>query len=180
MRIYKILIIGFLFTLIGCNSTKIHPDDNSWKVIRVANIELKYPAELTERPSADDHRIIDNDNDRNDLDHPQEYRIEITPQIETCSTSTLQELDSHTRPILELKETANPSNDILTIRGVQRPTGPEVEMSEENLKEWWSYQDTRYLFCSEHAGKSVVIVIAQKTDDPKLANDIFDSFRWTK
>ena len=37
-----------------------------------------------------------------------------------------------------------------------------------------------YAFCSEHAGKQVTICISQQTDNPKLANEIFDSFKWTE
>ncbi len=39
---------------------------------------------------------------------------------------------------------------------------------------------TSYALCSEHAGKQVLICISQVTDNPALAKQIFDSFRWTK
>ena len=37
-----------------------------------------------------------------------------------------------------------------------------------------------YALCSEHDGKQVLICISQVTDNPTLAKQIFDSFRWTK
>lgn len=36
-----------------------------------------------------------------------------------------------------------------------------------------------YGFCSEKDGKTVVICISQMTDDPDLAKQIFETFRWT-
>lgn len=38
----------------------------------------------------------------------------------------------------------------------------------------------RYAFCSEKNGKTIVICMHQMQDDPKLAEQIFSSFRWTK
>ena len=37
-----------------------------------------------------------------------------------------------------------------------------------------------YAFCSEKDGKTVVICINQMTDNPALAKEIFETFRWTK
>lgn len=37
-----------------------------------------------------------------------------------------------------------------------------------------------YAFCSEHEGQTVLICIGQKRDNPQLAKEIFESFRWTK
>lgn len=39
---------------------------------------------------------------------------------------------------------------------------------------------TGYALCSEKDGKTVVICISQMSDNPKLAEDIFKTFRWTK
>jgi hypothetical protein len=38
----------------------------------------------------------------------------------------------------------------------------------------------RYALCSENNGKTVVICISQMTDNPQLAKEIFETFRWTK
>ncbi len=37
-----------------------------------------------------------------------------------------------------------------------------------------------YALCSEKAGKTVVICISQQTDNPALAKQIFETFRWTE
>ena len=37
-----------------------------------------------------------------------------------------------------------------------------------------------YAFCSEKDGKTVLICISQVSDNPNIANQIFDSFKWTK
>ena len=37
-----------------------------------------------------------------------------------------------------------------------------------------------YALCSEKNGKTVVICISQVTDDPALAKQIFETFRWTE
>ena len=52
-------------------------------------------------------------------------------------------------------------------------------------KEWPACADSsnatsRYALCSEKDGKTVVICISQMSDNPKLAEDIFKTFRWTK
>ena len=36
-----------------------------------------------------------------------------------------------------------------------------------------------YAFCSERAGKTIVICINQTTDNPTLAEEIFKTFKWT-
>jgi len=40
--------------------------------------------------------------------------------------------------------------------------------------------DAAYVLCSEKDGKRVLICISQVTDDPKLAEQIFKTFRWTE
>ncbi len=37
-----------------------------------------------------------------------------------------------------------------------------------------------YTFCSQENGKTVVLCINQMKDDPEMAKQIFESFRWTK
>ncbi len=37
-----------------------------------------------------------------------------------------------------------------------------------------------YALCSERDGKTVVICLSQMTDDPKMAEEIFSTFRWTE
>lgn len=37
-----------------------------------------------------------------------------------------------------------------------------------------------YALCSEKDGKTVVICISQMTDNPKQAQEVFETFRWTK
>ncbi len=37
-----------------------------------------------------------------------------------------------------------------------------------------------YALCSEHNGKTVVICLSQATDDSKIAEEIFSTFRWTE
>lgn len=37
-----------------------------------------------------------------------------------------------------------------------------------------------YVLCSEKDGKTVVICITQMTDNPAIAKQIFETFRWTK
>ncbi len=37
-----------------------------------------------------------------------------------------------------------------------------------------------YALCSEHNGKTVVICINQMKDDPAMAKQIFETFRWTQ
>lgn len=39
---------------------------------------------------------------------------------------------------------------------------------------------TAYAFCSQKEEKTVLICISQMTDNPKLAEEIFSTFRWTK
>lgn len=39
---------------------------------------------------------------------------------------------------------------------------------------------SQYAFCSEKNGKTVVICLSQMTDDPKMAEEIFNTFRWVK
>lgn len=41
-----------------------------------------------------------------------------------------------------------------------------------------SSSENRYAFCSEKNGKTIVICIEQSTDDSKLAEEIFQTFRW--
>jgi hypothetical protein len=38
----------------------------------------------------------------------------------------------------------------------------------------------RYLLCSEHDGKTVVVEINQVTPDPEMAEKIFSTFKWTE
>lgn len=40
-------------------------------------------------------------------------------------------------------------------------------------------QAAMYAFCSESRGKAVVMCIHQQTDNPQLAEEIFNTFRWT-
>ncbi len=40
--------------------------------------------------------------------------------------------------------------------------------------------EARYAFCSEKNGKTVVICISQMKDDPAMAKQIFETFRWTE
>lgn len=40
--------------------------------------------------------------------------------------------------------------------------------------------NSAYALCSEKNGKTVVICISQVTDDPDLAEQIFETFRWTE
>lgn len=37
---------------------------------------------------------------------------------------------------------------------------------------------SRYAFCSQKDGKTVVICISQMTDNPELAEEIFSTFKW--
>jgi hypothetical protein len=39
---------------------------------------------------------------------------------------------------------------------------------------------TAYALCSEKDGKRVVVCVQQMTDNPKLAKEIFSTFRWTE
>lgn len=41
-------------------------------------------------------------------------------------------------------------------------------------------QGAGYALCSEKNGKTVLICISQETDNPTLAKQIFETFRWTK
>lgn len=37
---------------------------------------------------------------------------------------------------------------------------------------------TSYVFCAEQDNKTIMICIDQQTDNPKLAEEIFNTFRW--
>ncbi len=37
-----------------------------------------------------------------------------------------------------------------------------------------------YAFCSEYKGKTVVLCVSQMTDNPKMAEEIFKTFKWTE
>ena len=41
-----------------------------------------------------------------------------------------------------------------------------------------SENDVVYAMCSEKNGRSVVVCITQQNDNPKLAEDIFKTFKW--
>jgi len=43
-----------------------------------------------------------------------------------------------------------------------------------------SRESSAYALCSEKDGKTVVICISQVTDNPDLAKQIFETFRWTE
>jgi len=52
-----------------------------------------------------------------------------------------------------------------------------------NTNEWFNRapnQFSAYALCSEKDGKRVVVCIQQMTDNPKLAEEIFSTFRWTE
>ncbi len=50
-------------------------------------------------------------------------------------------------------------------------------------EEYWNNEGEEkagtYVLCSEKGGKTVLICIDQVNDDPKLAEEIFKTFRWT-
>ena len=175
------------FNYVVVSDHKLQPvfckDTKDWRYYKNDDISLTVPGSLFFNHT-DDRTIFYTKYD-NRPEQPTDYSVEMTqfsphPQTPPCSPSTLQALDPHQREVLEISEQKDKANDLYVLRGVQRPTGPEVDLSPQKLKEWWAFQDTRYLFCSQHAGKTVVIVITQKTDNPALAKKIFDSFKWTK
>jgi hypothetical protein len=64
---------------------------------------------------------------------------------------------------------------------------PQSEAEEDGMCGQWrrDYElkhglYSAYALCSEHNGKTVVICLSQATDDPKMAEEIFSTFRWTE
>jgi hypothetical protein len=55
--------------------------------------------------------------------------------------------------------------------------------SDEKAAAWrgeFRTERAAYALCSEKDGKTVVICISQMQDDPKLAQEIFETFRWVE
>ena len=61
---------------------------------------------------------------------------------------------------------------------LQKQEGYIPPFNTENIKCGGGTND--YAFCSQKDGKTVVICIKQQRDNPELAKQIFDSFKWTK
>lgn len=82
MRSY-LFIIGMQIVLAGCSTISLVPQptesDSSIQVVSTAGATINVPTNLIVHPSADDHKVIDNDENGNDLDLPNEYRVEMTP-----------------------------------------------------------------------------------------------------
>lgn len=59
-------------------------------------------------------------------------------------------------------------------------TGDFPHEFDPNLCKPLSSEGVAYALCSEKDGKRVLICISQMTDNPKLAEEIFRTFRWEK
>lgn len=59
--------------------------------------------------------------------------------------------------------------------------GMDYELNKEPLCHPKSGKDgAAYALCSEKDGKTVLICVSQVTDNPELARQIFETFRWTE
>lgn len=169
--------IGCATCIAACSNGSMQKNSNSsnLKKISFADTELSIPSELILRPSAElnEHQVIDNDLNKNDLDKPEEYRIELTAISKHCS------------PVI-----TGTSKSIVTSNTNGQTSWGKIDFwnhgmdyepgTEPVCRPAGGPSGTGYALCSEKDGKTVVICISQMTDNPKLAEDIFKTFRWTK
>jgi hypothetical protein len=70
------------------------------------------------------------------------------------------------------------TKDTNTITGIIPDPPCYVDKCNNNKFNYGEYKG-RYVLCSEHKGKSLRIEVNEITDNPALAKQIFDTFRWT-
>lgn len=135
------------------------------------------------RPSADEeHRVVDNDSNNNDLDHFDEYRIEFFAMQKSCSPSL-----TGTSQLVPLTR-ANGEAMWGRVKRASPFTHPQPSCQPPLLNahengnplDGTAKYGSAYLLCSEKNGKSVMICLTQTSDTPQLAEEIFSTFRWTE
>lgn len=180
---------AFLFTslaiLTACSlTTEGMPVGMKW--FDFQNSKFLIPKESSIFATGDQNRkIIDNDFNDNDLDLPEEYRIQIISTAPPCIPLTLGVFSTQSLILpdgttamwgwVERRSMHDPNPDALChYPQTKECSGPE-----------WKERPCEdaagaYGFCAEKNGKRVVICIEQMTKDETMAKQIFESFRWTE
>lgn len=223
MKSTLFIVLSATFLGLGsCNYASIKQATPSMspavKIVRLNHTELRVPAELIVHPSANphEHRVIDNDFNDNDLDQPNEYRIEITTFSDTGCPPSLTGISNTPVTTLtganglatwgrvdfgddghEVKGSDIKPLCVSPVVGMSPSERPKVDCSDlkysDEVMEYISECESRqrqyekhhgmfaaFALCSEGNGKTVLVCITQMTDNPDLAKEIFETFRWTK
>ena len=160
-----------------------------------AESEILIPADLNIFSTRNEnHRIADNDSNDNDLERANEYRIEGFTLIgSSCSPSSPSPPSFYAGPReATALESANGdaswwrfTDTEMTSANVEpdqlcKPPAPTGKCVNRKPFEYCDDGRRVYALCSEKDGKTVVICISQMKDDPELAKQIFETFKWTE
>jgi hypothetical protein len=209
MKINFLYLAGFILCLLSCSAIQADPVTNpAEQLMKTKNINIQIPIELRIFETGDqDQLIADNDSNQNDLDRPGEYRISIFDnQASKCSpsltgASSLTSLSSAAwgrvdafdrgieggegspnslcRPFFpyDLEERFRAAPPCIQDQKGEFKTDCINQLRKYEIKQGLY---SAYAMCSEKDGKTVVICISQMKDDPEMAKDIFETFRWTE
>ncbi len=105
------------------------------------------------------------------------WRVEIY-ESKSSNCSDIGNDDAYLRPIFNRKEQINELNGSIEITARQIPVTPGAELAQETLEEKMREQGYRDIFCSVNNDQQVTIIISQMSDNPTLAKEIFETFKW--
>lgn len=171
-----LMIIGIFVAFSGCglpDGEKINNTENTLQKFSFSEIELSVSEDLKIRPSADqDHRILDNDFNNNDLDQPHEYRIEFFSTSMNCSPSLTG--------ASQMQALSNANGQVqwgkVDLSDLMGQEGYMPSYDTDNVK--CGTTANAYALCAERDGRTVVICINQVADNPAFAEETFETFRW--
>lgn len=182
MKYYSLSLVIINLIFIGCtNSISTPAINNGNKEYRYVNTALNYsidvPNEAAKKVPSPDSLILGFINYDYTTNHIPSNGYYLSIEGIKNITSNLLPCSPEQVGIYPTSAIKSDSGDIISIRG--KADYAEVMKGDYDH----THEPTckgGYAFCSEHAGKQVTICISQQTDNPKLANEIFDSFKWTK
>ena len=186
-----VFFISILTVISGCGTSEpkeVPSQIEKLQLVHFAESTLSVPKDLTIRPSAStSHQIADNDTNDNDLDEPQEYRIELWLKAEkACSPSVTGASQTAPLPDANGKAEWGRVDFYDSIFEKEKEGGDYILTKEGGDNIICTVPDTTgipppsvYAFCSQHDNKTVIICINQMTDNEKQAKEIFETFRWT-
>ncbi len=178
MAIIKSLITGFfILSLIGCDSMHIELVAQNKQTISKNGIQLTIPKKIFQEIERGDGSFAFPTYDpMNVRREPNDYSIYLYSNVTSCSKQDLG------ISILEKITTQNAdafwghvdAYDNLGIGDLG-----EVKQNPECIPPTRD-KGGAYVLCAEKDGRNISICITQQTNNPKLAEDIFSTFRWTE
>lgn len=177
--LYRIVTIVLLPALMlsGCFDTHSGMQDGNWKEMSDWDwFSIKSPTTFREHILRDDGSIALTTHNTKTTDRtPDDYSIHLYSALfSLCSPSLTGASQMTTIPITNGKAEWGKTD----LRELMKQEGYIPPYDTSTVK--CGGAPFVYAFCSEKDDKTVVICINQQTDNPELAKEIFETFRWTK